>query len=404
MSSQLSETQPNHSQYTVAILCALDKELLAVRALFDAHYADLPTVRQDTNHYILGRIGKHNIVSMCLALGEYGTNSAANAVSHLSRSFPNVEVCLLVGIGGGVPNRHDIRLGDVVVGQTVLQYDLGKELENGTFQRIVTPQRSSQLLRKAISALKSDPRLPRDPLATYIRRIVSYRPEYGFPGRDIDRAFPADQPHRHGHNDCGDCGNFYYRKPRVPEYPKIHYGMIASGNKVIKSAKVRDELAAQHDILCFEMEAAGVIHEIPSLVIRGICDYADSHKNDVWQEYASAAAAAYARLLLSVVRGSADQEISSPQSSRSIESETPQDATYEDRSYVVSPRTGRYPGYTEEGRPMSLLLQETPLARYYLPMDRSDDLGYNEELKLGEYDRHVCSLPLLSYSSNECWY
>jgi nucleoside phosphorylase len=87
-------------------------------------------------------------------------------------------------------------------------------------------------------------------------------------------------------------------------HPEIHYGLIASGNQVMRDAKIRDNLGKKYKdkVLCFEMEAAGVMNTIPCLVIRGICDYADSHKNDVWQEYASATAAAYARLLLCYAR------------------------------------------------------------------------------------------------------
>jgi nucleoside phosphorylase len=54
------------------------------------------------------------------------------------------------------------------------------------------------------------------------------------------------------------------------------------------------------------MEAAGVMNIVPCLVIRGIADYADSHKNKIWQEYASATAAAYAKSLLRVVRTSSE--------------------------------------------------------------------------------------------------
>jgi nucleoside phosphorylase len=46
------------------------------------------------------------------------------------------------------------------------------------------------------------------------------------------------------------------------------------------------------------MEAAGLMDTFPCLVIRGICDYADSHKNGKWQPYAAATAAAYAKELL----------------------------------------------------------------------------------------------------------
>jgi nucleoside phosphorylase len=80
--------------------------------------------------------------------------------------------------------------------------------------------------------------------------------------------------------------------------PVIHYGLIASANQLIKDALVRDRLATEKDVLCFEMEAAGLIDHFPCLVIRGICDYSDSHKNKDWQGYAVMAAAVYAKDLL----------------------------------------------------------------------------------------------------------
>lgn len=59
----------------------------------------------------------------------------------------------------------------------------------------------------------------------------------------------------------------------------------------------RDDLAGVDKILCFEMEAAGALNDFPCLVVRGISDYSDSHKNDKWYGYAAAVAAAYAREL-----------------------------------------------------------------------------------------------------------
>jgi nucleoside phosphorylase len=88
----------------------------------------------------------------------------------------------------------------------------------------------------------------------------------------------------------------------------IHYAAIASGNQVIKDARTRDHIARQLDVVCFEMEAAGLMDTISCLVIRGICDYADTHKSKEWQRYAAATAAAYARELLEelpVTEGSA---------------------------------------------------------------------------------------------------
>ncbi|KAJ5364559.1 uncharacterized protein N7496_010272 [Penicillium cataractarum] len=140
-SNDYGETLTRES-YTVGIICALQKELRAVRILFDKRHEDLERAVRDTNHYALGRIGRHHVVAACLPSGEYGTNAAADVVSHLTRSFPEVKFCLLVGIGGGVPSRdNDIRLGDVVVSHPtdihpgVIQYDLGKNMEENKFER-----------------------------------------------------------------------------------------------------------------------------------------------------------------------------------------------------------------------------------------------------------------------------
>jgi nucleoside phosphorylase len=101
--------------------------------------------------------------------------------------------------------------------------------------------------------------------------------------------------------------NHIEKRPLRPtDHPEIHYGLIASANRVLKDAAVRDRWAREHGILCFEMEAAGVMNTFPCLVIRGICDYADSYKSKEWQEYAAAAAAAYAKLLLTEVAVSDD--------------------------------------------------------------------------------------------------
>lgn len=96
---------------------------------------------------------------------------------------------------------------------------------------------------------------------------------------------------------------------REPKTTNIgfHYGLIASGNQVIKDALVRNKLYddlckdLNAEVLCVEMEAAGLMNDFPCLVIRGICDYADSHKNDAWQDYAACVAAAFAKALLTIL-------------------------------------------------------------------------------------------------------
>ncbi|KAH8803410.1 hypothetical protein F5884DRAFT_683898 [Xylogone sp. PMI_703] len=301
--------------YKIGIVCALPKELKAIRALYDSKHGHPVIPAEDTNHYALGQIGEHNIVAACLPFEAYGTNSAADVISNMRRSFIAIKFYLLVGIGGGVPLNNDIRLGDVVVSTPkganpgVIQYDFGKVLENGVFERTGCLQNPPRFLMTAISSLMSKPHFPYTSLQEYITKVTTTIQEYKHPGSDNDRLFASECIHDSTRMTCEQCdGPRIERDHRLDNYPRIHYGLIASGNQLMKNAQIRDNLAKEHKVLCFEMEAAGVMNSVPCLVIRGICDYADSHKNDLWQEYASATAAAYAKLLLSIVRSRNDME------------------------------------------------------------------------------------------------
>ncbi|KAK6356038.1 hypothetical protein TWF718_000412 [Orbilia javanica] len=306
------DKDPARDDYKIGVVCALSKELKAVRALFERSYDDLKNIPRDPNHYALGCISQCNVVTTCLPAGAYGTNSANLVVSHLIRSFRNIQTCFLVGIGGGVPSdKNDIRLGDVVVSiptgiyPGVIQHDSGKTLPGDKFERtgcLLPPPIS---LLTAINILRSNPELPAEPLREYIKRIAEAGSEYQHPGAQ-DLLFGTDNIHTEGQETCIRCENPILREERESgNYPRIHYGLIASGNQVVKDSKARDKLAAE-GALCVEMEAAGVTNQIPCLVIRGICDYADSHKNKIWQEYACATAAAYLGLLLTVFNKSDD--------------------------------------------------------------------------------------------------
>ena len=135
---------------------------------------------------------------------------------------------------------------------------------------------------------------------------------YAYRDTQSDQLFEASYEHRDAGTTCAQCdiGRLVHRGPRPRDTPHIHYGLIASGNQVIRDAKTRDLLRARlwdeegGEILCFEMEAAGVMNSFPCLVIRGISDYTDTHKNKDWQHRAAAAAAAYAKELLCDILGS----------------------------------------------------------------------------------------------------
>jgi hypothetical protein len=103
-------------KYTVGWICAVATEYVAAQEFLDEEHDGPehlpPPVRND---YALGKMGKHNVVIATLPMGEYGIASAARVAEEMQHAFPNIRIGLMVGIGGGVPTRHDIRLGDVVV-------------------------------------------------------------------------------------------------------------------------------------------------------------------------------------------------------------------------------------------------------------------------------------------------
>ncbi len=138
-----------------------------------------------------------------------------------------------------------------------------------------------------------------------MRKARPGKPSYAYQGRELDRLFRSEYSHAEGRTCSGcDASQEVERDERDTTDPEIHYGLIASGNAVIKDAAERAEVLRRlGDCLCVETEAAGLMNNFPCLVVRGICDYADAHKNDQWQPYAAAAAAAYSKELLAVLDG-----------------------------------------------------------------------------------------------------
>ncbi|KAL2859770.1 purine and uridine phosphorylase [Aspergillus lucknowensis] len=300
-----------HDSYTVAWICALPLELAAAKAILDEVHPALPQPESDHNVYTLGSASSHNVVVVCLPAGVYGTISAATAVSHLTSTYCRVRFGLMVGIGGGVPRENfDIRLGDIVVSKPtdsqsgVIQYDYGKTLHNGYFYRTGSLNKPPPILLKAIAQMESDSILGQNLLGKIISDAWQTKDVRNqFPRPSKDQLFRSTYNHKSNRLDCSACdeGQLVDRPVRTSQEPHIHYGLIASGDQVMKDSRTRDSIAQSLEVLCFEMEAAGLMDEIQSLVIRGICDYCDSHKHKEWQGYAAFAAAAYAKALLKLV-------------------------------------------------------------------------------------------------------
>jgi nucleoside phosphorylase len=291
----------------------MEFEMSAVRYMLDKEHRRLPRKRGDPTLYILGELSGHNVVLAGLP-GSQGKGAAAAIAKDMTRSFPSIEARLMVGIGGGVPNeKNDIHLGDVVISMPngqhggVVQYDLGKQTENDfLIKGFLWPPPG--VLRSAVSIMRSDHRVSKNKITEFLsvmfQRGDDLQTFYQQPLSEPDELFELEYRHVSDQATCVECIKTHVipREPREG-MPKIHYGLIASGDTVMRSATNAAEIGGRvvGDILCFEMEAAGIMTEYPCIVIRGISDYADSHKNDAWQHYAAAVAAGCAKELLSYV-------------------------------------------------------------------------------------------------------
>ena len=324
MSSAIPPAHSSYSndEYTVGWVCALPIEMAAAKGMMDKAHGDPQTPPQGADHntYLLGSIGKFKVVVACLPKDEIGSSSAAAVAKDMLFTFPNVRVGLLVGIGAGIPDYEsddiqDVRLGDVVISSGkdnggVVLYDFGKRLADGSFKSMYALNRPPRPLCTAISLLEAEHQMRENRIPQYINQMLKeypYMRKRGFthPGQSADQLFRADYRHISGRS-CTKCDPAEridrHPKNRPDTDPVIHYGVIATGSEVVKYAPTRDEIRQKHRAICLEMEAAGLMNNFPRVVIRGISDYADSHKNDQWQPYAAATAAACAKGFLEHVQ------------------------------------------------------------------------------------------------------
>ncbi|KAE8408885.1 hypothetical protein BDV37DRAFT_268086 [Aspergillus pseudonomiae] len=253
-------------------------------------------------------------------------------------SFTSIKLALLVGICGAIPRKADgteIVLGDVMISEILVELDYGRQYPNsfkrkntildthgrlnedvwGLLQRWKTAFHLKYFQEKTMEHLKALLQHP-DSMAKY-------------PGATEDKLFEPDYIHSH-HFGCWVCNmsgvpgsvceasvtatcdelqcdeNRLEPRTRLRERdaeleiptPLIHFGSIGCADTVQKSAEHRDQHAKSEGVIAFEMEGAGVWDKFNCLIIKGVCDYADSHKNKKWQDYAAAVAASVAKEVL----------------------------------------------------------------------------------------------------------
>jgi nucleoside phosphorylase len=303
--------QLHREDYTVGWVCALFVELAAAKAMLDEEHED--AIREsgdnDENVYCMGSVAGHNVVIVCLPAGHIGNNPAAAVATQMQAAFKGIRFGLMVGIGGGVPSAEaDIRLGDVVVSQPqwthggVVQYDFGRRTPDG-LKRIGSLNSPPQILLSAVNIVQANAIIRKSTLSenlSILERIPAFQRLRAGPDVFFEAANNLER------DDACHQRSVESPQPRSQRESgaevTVHYGTIASGNQVMKDAAERDRVSAEFGgVLCFEMEAAGLMNTFPCLVIRGISDYADTHKNYKWQAHAAGTAAAYAKELLSVI-------------------------------------------------------------------------------------------------------
>ena len=321
--------QYNNQDYTVGWLCALpSSEMPAAKKMLDKQHESPVNVNEDDeNAYEFGEIAGHNVVIACMPPHRPGNLSAQKLVQPLKRSFPKMKLHLFVGIGGGIPRNpprrnpnEDIHLGDVVVGwaeqsgvPAVVQYDHARQYVHERGELLGMLDKPNRRLLNALSPIISDRVEGQTKFDEHLQRLVGLEEDFQHPGIENDVLFEAGCDHvkiepgllERGDPYCSYCdrGKVVDRPQRKDTRPQFHLGTILSGEKVMQDPWERDRLSKLHyDAMCIEMEAAGVIEDTHCLIIRGIADYADSHKFGLFHNYAAATAAAFAREILHKIR------------------------------------------------------------------------------------------------------
>ncbi|KAH8423977.1 uncharacterized protein LDX57_001733 [Aspergillus melleus] len=283
--------------------------------MLDRIHDNLPPNQKldDNNNYILGSLQGHNVVLAYPSSGVHGETSAADVATQLRASFKSVRFNLMVGIGGGVPDTEDTRLGDIIVSKStagrpgLVQYNVNWEQVEDQFIGGRALNKPTPLLLTAMGKAETAAIFGESKISQYISETLSRDPAtFTCPGPEQDALFEPNYDHttmEPEQNGCSHCNvdRIRPRQPREVQGPIVHYGLIASGHHLMRHGATRDELAHKQGVICFETEATGLKDAAHYLVIRGVCDYADSHSSTLWHSYAAVSAAAYAKEVLTFI-------------------------------------------------------------------------------------------------------
>lgn len=300
-------------------------------------------------------MGGHNVV--VAQLPRMGKSNGASTAAYMKSSFPKLRIAFLVGVCGAVPQSGgtEILLGDVIISNLAVQTDFGRQYDHKFAVKDTVKDalsRPSKEIQNLINIFETDrgitwleARLSHHLglLQQKVDRTRRYKGKYRYPGIEKDTLYDPNYRHKHhksaGCCECANCCNtsdpvcdqalhamcdtlgcddkHLVKRHRIEEIenqlkqlngcmdlsttqspPMAHVGAFATCDSVVKSASRRDIMANDFDIIAFEMEGAGIWDEIPTIIVKGACDYADSHKNKMWQNYAAGTAASACKSIL----------------------------------------------------------------------------------------------------------
>ena len=310
--------------FEIAILCSLRLEFDAVLALLDHLWDDSRVpygkAARDPNMYTHGVIGRQNVVLAYTGTRDTSSATAASraAAARCRASFPNIKLALIVGVCGAVPfprgrdgggQKIEIVLGDVIISDGIVPYDPGRMVPYDFGRR--RPEQVAAvpgIIRTLIASLQGFYRNEslKQTMAGYLD-VARDKSKLAavYPGAAQDRLFEAAYRHVKDGMSCEECAcnGKMVSRARLEQgdgQAAIHIGPFASTDTAMKSGKDRDDFAEEARVIGFEQDGIGAWDIFPCVVIKGACDYADGHTNEVWERYAAATAAACMKAFLNV--------------------------------------------------------------------------------------------------------
>ncbi|KAJ2992504.1 hypothetical protein NUW58_g2149 [Xylaria curta] len=300
--------QLTREDYTVGWLAMSYIDQAAAIAMLDETHSQLEMDPGNIRNYRYGEIGGHNIVITSLDWEGCKATNAASIADDVYHTFPSLRMMFMVGVASGVPGDVDVRLGDVVVGTSVIEYvGLSAYPDEDSIGITGVSVIPPMLLRWGIQEMEALDEMDPHQVPSIIRRTVHeigqknpHIQQYSCRDSLQDLLFESTYKHTKPGKACDECDRSHLveRTPREDDCPVIHYGRIGTSSTIVENAGLRDKLAQLKPALCLESGNGRAIDFFKALMVCSIGDYADSHKNPEWEQYAAATAAAYTKVYL----------------------------------------------------------------------------------------------------------